>query len=92
MEARTMDEQQCRNAICSVVAGRTVFELKRRFSDVRNVQPVGEYLGVVDLENSPGCIPCAFRFSWANTSYCDNQEILLRLRLEDLKAVGKRNE
>jgi hypothetical protein len=86
-----MDEHNCRRAICSVLAGREVFELKHRLARIGVGALVGEYIGVVDLRSSPDCIECAFRYGWGDASYCDNQEILLRLRLEELKALGKKN-
>ena len=84
-----MDEDKCRPAICCILVGRKVWELKRHLRQSGTREPLGQHLGLVDLERSPDCIDCVFRFQVGNTSYCDNQEVLFRMRLDELKFPSK---
>jgi hypothetical protein len=77
--------EECRAAICGVLAGRNVKELKRLFNLARRKPPFGELLGIIDAGAFPDCSGCAFRFSWADTSYCNNQYLMLQLLSEDLE-------
>lgn len=86
-----MDESTCRLAVCHVLAGKEVWDVKRRCSSSGTRRPLGEYLGVLDLGESLGCIECAFRLACGNASYCDNQAMLLSLRLEELKSIRGRH-